>query len=278
MDEVSVYNKLVELAKKHNVKMIATTDSHFNYKEDALAHNIYKDIYKENYKYSFDDGFARAFDGEGYYIKNEQEIRESIKNITALTPEDIDKIISNTQEIRNKCEKTEFPKALPLSNKEKELWNMVNSGWERKRKNTDLEQVSKDRIQEEMSTICEMGFTEYFINMYNILKRAKMLGILTGPARGCFLPDNMVTTSEGYKCIQDITTGDTVLTSSGNYRDVIGLHEYDIDEECIELQLSNGKTIRCTEDHKILVDGKWVKAKDIIVGDKLTDVPHAESK
>lgn len=184
MDEVSVYNKLVELAKKHNVKMIATTDSHFNYKEDSLAHNIYKDIYKENYKYSFDDGFARAFDGEGYYIKNEQEIRESIKNITALTQEDIDKIISNTQEIRNKCEKTEFPKALPLSNKEKELWDMVNSGWERKRKNTDLEQVSKDRIQEEMSTICEMGFTEYFINMYNILKRAKMLGILTGPARG----------------------------------------------------------------------------------------------
>lgn len=185
MDEVTVYNKLVALAKKHNIKMIATTDSHFNRKGDVIAHNIYKDIYKERYQYDYEKGdFDSAFDGEGYYIKNEEEIRETISNITSLTKEDIDNIINNTADIRAKCEPTHFMKALPLSDKTSELWNLVNKGFDKKRKNTDLEQVSKQRIEFEMKTICDMGFTEYFINMYHILKRADMLGIVTGPARG----------------------------------------------------------------------------------------------
>lgn len=197
MDEIGCYNKLVGFAKKHNVKIIPTTDSHFNKKEDVLYHNIYKDIFKEGYEYNFSEGkFDPAFNGDGYYIKNEDEIRESISNFPFLSKEDIDDMVSNTQEIRNKCEKTHFPKALPLVDKSEELQKLVEEGFKKKRLGTDLEQVSRDRIAFEMKTIKDMGFTEYFVNVRDILRRASMLNIIAGPARGssagsevCYLID-----------------------------------------------------------------------------------------
>ena len=270
MDEVKAYGKLIALAKKHNIEMVAATDSHYTLKQDKVAHDIYKDIYKPDFKFDLSqDKFPDGFDGEGYYIQSEEEITKAISHLP-LTQEEIKHVIANSQIVRNKCEVTYFPKAKPLSNKKITLWEMVRKGFEEKRLGTSLEKASRERIKEELQTISEMGFTEYFINMYNIIKRAKDFDILTGPARGCFLPDNIVTTESGDKCIQDVKIGDMALTRNGGYNPVVGLHEYDINEECIEIELSNGKTIKCTLDHEILVDGKWVRADEVAIGDKLT--------
>lgn len=285
IDEIDIYSKLVSLAKKHNIKMIPTTDSHFTYKEDALDHQIYKNLFdnfrdKDRYgvvcNYDIDkDEFKQAFEGNGYYIKNEAEIIESISNIPNLTEEDIRECVANTVEIRNKCEETHFPKAKPFLNMNKQLRKVVESGFDKKRVGTDLEEASKERYEYELSVIENMGFSEYFINVNDIIKRCVALNILHGPARGCFIPGSEVITSNGVKAIEDIKKDDLVLTLSGEFKSVIGLLEYDVDEECIELELSNGKTIKCTKDHKIFCDGKWIEAEKLSVGDKLFS-PDAE--
>lgn len=270
-DELSCYNRLVQLARKLDIKMIPTTDSHFVNKDDVEYHNIFKDIFFGGYSYDMNKkSFDQAFDGEGYYIMGENEIRRAISHITELTPEDVQECIDNTIELRNRCEPTHFPKANPLVDDSKELRRLVEIGYNKKRLGTEYEEQSKERLEYELSVIEQMKFTEYFINVRNIINRAKNLKILTGPARGCFLPGMIVTTEDGDKAIQDVRIGDKALTNSGEYKNVLGTHEYDVKEQCIELQLSNGKTIRCTKDHKILVDGQWVKAEDIAVGTKLT--------
>lgn len=185
MDEVGCYNTLVGFAKTHNIKMIPTTDSHYLNKEDAQAHSIYKDIFYEGYKYDYSNHtFRPGFSGDGYFVKDEEEMREAIRHITSLSQDDIDTCIANTQELRNKCEITHFPKAIPLSDKTQELRELVERGFKKKREGTELEQQSRERLEYELSVIEDMGFTEYFINVYTILNRAKMLGILTGTARG----------------------------------------------------------------------------------------------
>lgn len=269
LDEARIYSTMVSLAKEYHVKMIVTTDSHFNYKEDSKWHDMYVQMYYDNFKFDFKTPeFPPAYGSDGYWIMNEEEIRSYIKNITALTEQDIDEAIANTIEIRNKCEETHFPEAKALVDKSAALKIRVREGFMKKRAGTEYEEESRERIKFELDTINKMGFSEYFINVRNIINRAKDLHILTGPARGCFLPGTQVNLEEGCKNIEDVVKDDRVLTQAGICQ-VAGTHEYDVDEECIELQLSNGKSIRCTLDHKIYSDGKWVPAKDLVIGSRL---------
>ena len=138
-------------------------------------------------------------------------------------------------------------------------------------------------MEEELSVIEKMGFTEYFINVYNIINRAKELGILAGAARGCFLPGNKVSTLNLYgnkginedpmQVIEKIKIGQKVLTHDGKFHKVLNVLIYEVqDEDCIEIQLSNGHTIKCTADHRIFkkdvgfVEAKNLKKNDILNG------------
>lgn len=184
-NEYDLYKKLVELARELNIPLIATNDSHYVNKEDRIAHNIYKCITKDNYRvdpvtFQFDNGF----DGEGYHIKTEEEVRESLLPYDFLTKEELDSCVNNTQVLRHKCEVTHFPQAIPLSNKMEELRALVEKGFLEKRKGTPLEEESRKRLEYELNVIDNMHFSEYFINVYNILARARELGLLVGPARG----------------------------------------------------------------------------------------------
>ena len=196
-DELYVYNTLVEMAREMNIRLLPTTDSHFVNKEDAEDHNIFKNIYRPGYVFDFKKGeFESAFNGHGYYIMNEQEIRDAISHITTLTPEEIDQAVANTVELRARCEQTHFPKAKDLVDRSEELRELVEIGWKIKRAGTDLADASKERIETELGVIENMHFTEYFINVRNIIHRAQSMGILVGPARGsaagsevCYLLD-----------------------------------------------------------------------------------------
>lgn len=274
VDEKKLYNTLVGLAKELDIKMLPTTDSHFSRKEDVIAHDIYKYIFYNGKQAPYDfrnHKFPSAFSGEGYYIKNEEEIRETMRNIPALTDEDIDTAIKNSVELAERCEKTHFPKAKELVDKTKELRSLVEAGFKKKREGTKYAEESRKRIEFEFKTITEMGFTEYFINVYTIIKRAEMLGILVGPGRGCFLPDNRVSTIIGKIKIKDIEPGTSVIGGDGEYHSVLNVHKYNVEnEECVKIILSNGSTITCTADHKILrEDDKYVDAQLLKEGDVL---------
>ena len=86
---------------------------------------------------------------------------------------------------------------------------------------------------------------------------------------GCFLPGTMVETEGGMKAIEEIRAGDRVLGLKGSGH-IAGC---DIERTYKSLHCSyyviNGK-IRVTGTHPFFVDGKWVEASKIEVGDHLT--------
>ena len=182
-NEVDVYNTLIELAKKLQIKMAVTNDSHYVNESDRHHHNLYKAIHlNKSFDYN-ENKLPQAYDGENYHILTEDEIRKSLTNYQ-LAPNEIDEIIVNTVEIRNKCENTEFMCGKPLSNKTEELTALIKQGWERLRKDTPYAEESEKRWQYELSVVKEKNFTEYFINVYNIVNKAKEIGLVTGPGRG----------------------------------------------------------------------------------------------
>lgn len=185
ISEKEVYFKLQQFAKELNIQCVATTDSHYLNKEDSLEHSLYKYIhYKDftgkDYKYDYKKNTIEpAFNGSGYYMQTEQEAWDYIKNIT----QDYS-AITNSELIVNKCEKTHFPEAKPLKDMYNELHSLLAEKWIQKRKGTKYEKESAERLQTELKVIKDMNFTEYFINMYNIVKISEDNNIQVGPGRG----------------------------------------------------------------------------------------------
>ena len=80
--------------------------------------------------------------------------------------------------------------------------------------------------------------------------------------RTCLPAGEKVLTPEGYKNIEEIKQGDFVIGGSGETCRVLETMQKTT-EELIEIELENGKIIRCTPDHLVLTDRGWVKAENL---------------
>ncbi|MER3328069.1 MAG: DNA polymerase III subunit alpha, partial [Candidatus Kapaibacterium sp.] len=83
-----------QIAAKYGIKTVATNDTHYRYKEHAVAHNIHLYI-KDGGKTEVDVKNLR-FGSPEFYLKSPEEMKELFKDI----PEAID----NTYEVFEKCD------------------------------------------------------------------------------------------------------------------------------------------------------------------------------
>ena len=82
-----------------------------------------------------------------------------------------------------------------------------------------------------------------------------------------------------FKNIEDVGYGEEIVTGYGNNYPVESLYKYDVDETISKINLENGDSIECTQDHKIFVVRKgverkienaiWIKASELQKGDAL---------
>jgi hypothetical protein len=89
----------------------------------------------------------------------------------------------------------------------------------------------------------------------------------------CFEEDAPIETNKGLKLIPEVKAGDVVKTWNENtkqfeWKKVLNVFEKTVDRT-LHVQLSNGQTMNVTPEHKILVAGSWILAKDLKVGNKL---------
>lgn len=86
----------------------------------------------------------------------------------------------------------------------------------------------------------------------------------------CFPAGTMIATQEGEKPIEQVRIGDRVLTinektKETEYREVTYLYEK-VPHSLMTINLSNGTTLTCTENHPILTNKGYIKAGDLIFG------------
>jgi DNA polymerase-3 subunit alpha len=184
---------LLRFAKKYQVKVIASNDSHYLDQKDANAHDIllcintgekqstpsYKDIEGD-----FDmKGKRFAFYNDQFYFKTTQEMTD----LWAHIPEAID----NTNEIVGKVEILELKKDVLLPNftvpstflsQDDFLEHLTMEGAQKRYIDISIE--VEERIKFELYTIKTMGFAGYFLIVADFINAGRDLGVYVGPGRG----------------------------------------------------------------------------------------------
>jgi DNA polymerase I-like protein with 3'-5' exonuclease and polymerase domains len=91
----------------------------------------------------------------------------------------------------------------------------------------------------------------------------KQIGALSGRL-ACVAEWTPIDTERGKVAISELKVGDTVTTHLGNQKRVLDVFTKGYDH-MFDLTLSNGETLTCTADHRLLiVDGTWVPVGELI--------------
>jgi DNA polymerase III subunit alpha len=192
---------LLKFAKKYNVKVIASNDSHYVDQTDFNAHDILlcintgeKQSTPALREFSDDDVNVKnkrfAFPNDQFYFKTTAEMKKVF--------DDVPEAIDNTNEIVDKIDVLNLKKdillpAFPIP-KEFQVHDDANlNQWEylkhltykgAKERYSEIEETTRERIDFELFTIKTMGFAGYFLIVSDFIKAGRDMGVFVGPGRG----------------------------------------------------------------------------------------------
>ncbi len=171
--------QLVRMSKETGIRLVATNDVHYTYREDEQAHDMLLCI--QTGKKLADEDRMR-YEGGQYYVKSPEEMAQ----LFSYAPE----AVENTYEIAKRCEvEIEFGvRKLPKYDVPEGYtsWEYLNQlckeGLERRYR--EVTPQLQERMNYELETIHGMGFVDYFLIVWDFIHFAKEHGISVGPGRG----------------------------------------------------------------------------------------------
>lgn len=83
---------------------------------------------------------------------------------------------------------------------------------------------------------------------------------------GCLVAGTKIKMADGsLKNIEDVQVGESVQTYGGDTSTVADTFSFD-DKEVYEIEFEDGSVISCSAEHRFMVDGEWVEARDLVNG------------
>jgi len=193
-DQEKVNKVLLKFAKKYNVKVIASNDSHYVDQSDFNAHDILlcintgeKQATPANREFSDDDVLTKnkrfAFPNDQFYFKKTDEMKKVF--------DDLPEAIDNTNEIVGKIDLLDLKRDILLPNfvvpanfatQDEYLEHLTWQG--AKERYTEMTPEIEERIKFELFTVKTMGFAGYFLIVSDFIKAGRDMGVFIGPGRG----------------------------------------------------------------------------------------------
>jgi DNA polymerase-3 subunit alpha len=191
---------LLKFAKKYNVKVICSNDSHYVDQQDSNAHDILLCVNTgdmQSTPIATDEeggkGYRFGFPNDQFYFKTQAEMGKLFEDL----PESLD----NTNEIVDKVEVLKLKRDILLPNfvipAEFNIHNTPDADtlnqWEylkhltftgAKERYIDISPEVQERIDFELFTIRTMGFAGYFLIVADFIKHGRNIGVFIGPGRG----------------------------------------------------------------------------------------------
>ena len=184
IDQVTVNNKLIELSNKYNVPLVVTNDIHYLNSDEYQIHDYHVRLGR---KMTISDELI--YPDKVYYLMSYDELRDSL---SMYDNNIIDAAINNTNLIAEKC-------SINIQAEELNLPDFIcPEGYTPKtyiehlcyQRLDEIRFLLKDpsqyidRMQYELETLEELGFTSYMLIMWDIYRYAREENILMGPGRG----------------------------------------------------------------------------------------------
>ena len=180
-EQVLANQKLVQLARKLDIPLVATNDAHYLKREDAYNHEVLLCI-QTGKRMSDED--RMKIDTDELYVKSPEEMAEYFKAFPDA--------IENTVKIAEQCNvEFEFGHTiLPNYDVPPEypthydfLKELCDKGL-KKRYGENLSEEIQKRAEYELSIIKKMGYVDYYLIVWDFIHYAKTNGIPVGPGRG----------------------------------------------------------------------------------------------
>lgn len=171
--------EIIKLAKKYDVKVVATNDLHYLNHDDHFAHDVLLCVGTGS---NLHDTKRFKFDSENFYLKTQHEMKALFKKY--------DFALANTIEVAEKCDleidfsKRYLPHFDPPTGEDpsKYFKRLCKDGL--KERYSEITQEIKDRLNYETKIIEQMGFVSYFLIVQDFVQYAKNNDIPVGPGRG----------------------------------------------------------------------------------------------
>jgi len=193
-DQDVVNAVLLKFAKRYNVPIIASNDTHYVDQDDYNAHDILlcintgeKKSTPTNKDFSDDGGFQKgtrfAFANDQFFFKTKGQMETVFHDL----PQSLD----NTQMIVDKVDNLRLKQDILLpnyeipqgfDNQDDYLQHLTYEG--AKRRYGEITPEVKERIDFELFTIRTMGFAGYFLIVQDFINKGREIGVLVGPGRG----------------------------------------------------------------------------------------------
>ena len=178
-EEINIIEPMAQIAEICGIGLVATNDVHYTDKDDAFLQDVLTCVQTGK---KLSDSNRMKMEGEEFYLKSEEEMRSLFEKYPQA--------IENTCIIAQRCsgkpdfEHMHLPAAKPdttLSHSEY-LRKLCFDGAVEKY-GSITEQLTK-RLNYELSVIENMGYTDYFLIVWDFIAYAKGQGIMVGPGRG----------------------------------------------------------------------------------------------
>ena len=178
-EQLQVNYHLNLLSEELGVPLVATNDNHYVYAEDAKIQDVMLCIQMGK---TLDDTNRMRFDGNNFYLKSYDEMQQVLG--------DYPEALKNTLKIADLCN-FDFE----FGNNHMPIFDVpegytLDSYFEwmcREKIKTRYNPVTKevtDRLDYELSIIKQMGYSGYFLIVWDFINYAKEHGIYVGPGRG----------------------------------------------------------------------------------------------
>ena len=194
-DEQRANAVLLEFAKKHEIKILATNNSYYTNKNEANAHDILlcvKEGEKQTTPIGKGRGFRFGFPNQEYYFKSQVEMKSLFF--------DLPKAILNIEEVIEKVEAFDLAREVLLpkfdipddfsthtsddtKDSENQFLRHLTLKGAKKRYRKINEEI-QERLDFELEVIANSGYPGYFLIVQDLIAAAREMGVSVGPGRG----------------------------------------------------------------------------------------------
>jgi DNA polymerase-3 subunit alpha len=171
---------LMQIARKIGAPLLATNDSHYTSQHDAMAHDALLCV-QTNAKIHEENRFR--FDGDQHFLKSAAEMR----TLFAEVPEACDSTlwIAERADVDLEFGQPVLPSfPVPEGHTEESYLRELTEAGARERYGANPPPEVQQRLEYELGVIESMGFSAYFLVVWDIVRYAKSRGIRVGPGRG----------------------------------------------------------------------------------------------